>query len=305
MSRTLCFTIAVSLSCCMPVLAAELPPALAHMEALAGDEELLVDSVRGFDRLQCGLAEWDMELAEELAMAGDRDLAVEKMERSKERLALVEQAYDYVLKRYPDNGRALTYYGELVYDYRGDHAKAIMLWKKAAALQPNLGEPLNNLAIHYCHTGDVSRGLDYFDRALELEPDNPDYLFNLCQIYLTHFPEVAKRQEWSLKKVYRSAMKMSKRAAELSNEYELIQDYAVNFFAAENFQLEADWRSAARAWQWARTEVRTSDEEFYTWLNEARVWIADGNNKKARECLEAALAIRPESEVATNLMSEL
>ena len=100
-------------------------------------------------------------------------------------------------------------------------------------------------------------------------------------------------------------MKMSKRAAELSNEYELIQDYAVNFFAAENFQLEADWRSAARAWQWARTEVRTSDEEFYTWLNEARVWIADGNNTKARECLEAALAIRPESEVATNLMSEL
>ncbi|MEA3366315.1 MAG: hypothetical protein U9Q79_11810, partial [Candidatus Hydrogenedentes bacterium] len=107
------------------------------------------------------------------------------------------------------------------------------------------------------------------------------------------------------KKVYRRAMKMSKKAAELSNEYELIEDYAVNFFAAEHFQLEADWGDAARAWQWAREEARTDVEEFYTWLNEARVWIEDGKEAKARTCLEEALKLRPESEVAANLLSKL
>ncbi|HNV22566.1 MAG TPA: hypothetical protein PKM22_12985, partial [Candidatus Hydrogenedentes bacterium] len=271
----------------------------------AGDEAGLLDAVRGFDRLQCELADWDMDLAEELARSGDQDLAAEKMEEAKKRLALVEQAYTFALKRYPDNGRALTYYGELIYDYQGDHTKAIMMWKKAAALHPDLSEVFNNLGIHYSHTGDLTRGLVCFDKALELEPDNPDYLYNLCQIYLTQFPDVAKQRQWSLKKVYRTAMKMSKKAAELGQDYELIQDYAVNFFAAENFQLKADWREAARAWQWARQNARTTDEEFFTWLNEARVWIADGNKTKALACLDAALTIRPDSEVAANLKSGL
>ena len=180
-----------------------------------------------------------------------------------------------------------------------------MMWKKAAALHPDLSEVFNNLGIHYSHTGDLTRGLVCFDKALELEPDNPDYLYNLCQIYLTQFPDVAKQRQWSLKKVYRTAMKMSKKAAELGQDYELIQDYAVKFFAAENFQLKADWREAARAWQWARQNARTTDEEFFTWLNEARVWIADGNKTKALACLDAALTIRPDSEVAANLKSGL
>ncbi len=246
-----------------------------------------------------------MELAEELAKAGDHELAIEKLDEAKHRLALVDEAYKFILDRYPDNTRAMTYYGELIYDYQGDHVKAIMLWRKAAALDPKLSEVLNNLALHYSHTGEVLRGLDYFDRALDLEPDNPDYLFNLCQIYLTRFPQVAERNKWSLQRVYREAMKMSKKAAELTNEYELIQDYAVNYFAAENFGVKANWRSAARAWQWARTEARTADEEFYTWLNEARVWIAHGNSTNARECLEAALRIRDDSDVAARLLSEL
>ena len=305
MRKTLSWTVVLNLALSLAAHSAELPPALAHMETLEDDEAKLVDAVRGFDRLQCGLAEWDMELAEELALAGDQDLATEKMERAKERLALVEQAYDYALERYPNNGRALTYYGELIYDYQGDHAKALMLWKKAAALYPTLSAPLNDLAIHYCHTGDVPRGLEYFDRALELEPEHPDYLFNACQIYLTRFPEVAKHYDWSLKKVYKTAMKMSRKAAELTNEYDLIEDYAVNFFAAEHFQLDADWRTAARAWQWARDRARSEVEVFYTWLNEARVWIEEGNETKARACLEEALKLRPESEVAKNLMAKL
>lgn len=305
MAKQVILAVLLSLGAGATAAFAQLPPELVHLEPLAGDEAGLLDAVRGFDRLQCELADWDMDLAEELARSGDQDLAAEKMEEAKKRLALVEQAYTFALKRYPDNGRALTYYGELIYDYQGDHTKAIMMWKKAAALHPDLSEVFNNLGIHYSHTGDLTRGLVCFDKALELDPDNPDYLYNLCQIYLTQFPDVAKQRQWSLKKVYRTAMKMSKKAAELGQDYELIQDYAVNFFAAENFQLKADWREAARAWQWARQNARTTDEEFFTWLNEARVWIADGNKTKALACLDAALTIRPDSEVAANLKSGL
>ncbi|HPK00002.1 MAG TPA: tetratricopeptide repeat protein, partial [Candidatus Hydrogenedentes bacterium] len=242
MPKPVIFAILLSLVAGAAVGSAPLSPELAHLEALSGNPALLLKMVRGFDRLQCELANWDMELAEELALSGDTELAEEKMEQARKRLALVEEAYTYVLERYPDNGRALTYYGELIYDYQGDHTKALMLWKKAAALNPELGDVFNNLGIHYSHAGDLSRGLDYFDKALKCEPNNPDYLYNLCQTYLTQFPAVAKRKGWSLKKVYSTAMKMSKKAAELGDDYELVQDYAVNFFAAENFQVKADWR---------------------------------------------------------------
>ncbi len=305
MPKPVIFAILLSLALGASAGSAALSPELVHLEALSGNATQLLKMIRGFDRLQCELASWDMELAEELALSGDTELAEEKMEQARRRLALVEEAYSYALERYPDNGRALTYYGELIYDYQGDHTKALMLWKKAAALHPDLGDVFNDLGIHYSHAGDLSRGLDYFDKALKCEPDNPDYLYNLCQTYLTQFPAVARQKGWSLKKVYKTAMKLSKKAAELGNDYELVQDYAVNFYAAENFQVKADWRQAARAWQRARQHARTTDEEFFCWLNEARVRIEGGQKKKALACLDAALELRPDSEVAMTLKSRL
>ena len=73
----------------------------------------------------------------------------------------------------------------------------------------------------------------------------------------------------------------------------------------DNYRIiKADWATAAEAWQKTRQQARTSDEVFYTWLNEGRVWIRKGDQDRAAACLREALAIRPDSEMASQLLAE-
>jgi len=283
-----------------------LPDELAALPALVSDEQGLVDAVRRFDLLQQALARWDLEMAEELNAAGDGLLAEMKRQQVSKRYALVRRAYEFVLQHYRTNARATNYYGELLYDKFGEIGYAVRLWNMAAAIDPKLSAPFNNLAIHHCHVGEYQRGVECFLGALELEPKNPDYLFNLAQTYLVHGPQVQALRNWDTEKVYREAMELSGKAAQYApDDFELLQDYAINFFAAENFGVEPDWGDAAGAWQKARAYAPDEAKVFYTWLNEARAWIRRPDAHKAEHCLEQALAICPQSEVVRRLLDEV
>ena len=191
-------------------------------------------------------------------------------------------------------------------DERGEQDAAVTLWKEALTLDEQLASAHNNLGIHYMHIGSYDTGLDHLDRAIALEKDNPDFCFNLAQMYLLYPQELERREGWKLEKIYREAMAYSKHAADLAkNDYDLLQDYAVNFFAASRFNVKADWNAAAQAWRAARAVARTTEERFYTWLNEGRVWIQAEKLDDARTCLKEALQIRPQSEVTRNLLMEV
>lgn len=285
---------------------AALPTELAGMETLADDETRFLAAVRNYDLIERPLAEWDMSMAQSHGGAGDEALANAKIQEATHRIALVRAAYEEFLARYPKNAQALAYYGELLYDVPGDVAGAVRAWKLAAAIDRNLGRPINDLAIHYCHCGEYKAGFRYFERLLKMEPSNPDYLFNVAQAYLIHYPEVQKEYRWDKKTVYRKAMAFSEKAARLApDDYEILQDYAVNFFAGEpNFGVEVDWRRAAEAWQKARPYAPQKENVFFTWLNEARAWSKTGRKDKAAECLREALRILPDNDTAQKLLAE-
>lgn len=298
-------SVIVGLAAACAAAAGALPEELAPLGQQLDDEAALVDAVRAYDREQTALAEWDKGLAEQHADAGEEDLARDKLEQARDRLKRVRQAYEYILHNYGNNARAHNYYGELLYDYFGEHVGALKAWQLATALDPGLGAPLNNLAIHYCHGGEYATGLHYYDKALELDPDNPDYLFNLAQTYLLNRPAVQRIRQWDKARLYREAMKLSKKAAQAGeDDFELAQDYAVNFYAAENFGVTADWAKAANAWQRARVLARSKTETFYTLLNEGRAWLRKGNRNKAAACLEEAVVLMPSSDVAKQLLIE-
>lgn len=282
------------------------PEELAHLNALVKDETKLVEAVRQFDILQKALYEWDMEIFESLAAANQPDEARAKAESAKKRLELVGRAYQITTEQYPKNARALNYYGEHLYDYEGDPAGAIAKWKLSAAEDPKLALPLNNLGIHYTHVGEYRMGLDYYNRAIDLDPENPDYRFNIAQTYLTSWPQVQQIYEWDAKKLFKEAMKHSKRAAELKpTDYRLLEDYANNFFASLNLDVEADWEECANAWRKARERAQRNDQVFYTWLNEARAYIRKPDRARALACLEEALKIFPDNDVAQNLRARV
>ncbi len=309
MTKPLVGMMIIGLMLALPFFAAadeELPEELENIEALFDDEEALVKAAREFHVTQKALAEADFDQAVELVEREERALAEEKYEEMWRRYGLVRRAYDEVLERYPKNPLALTYMGELLYDTYGEEMEAVEMWRTAVSIDPDLSLAHNNLGIHYCHIGEYERGIEHLDRTLELEPENPDFLFNLAQIYLIHFRIVADLKDMTEKEVFEEAMEMSRKAVEIEpDDFELLQDYALNYFTAENFGVEVDWAEAARAWERAREVAETWDTTFYTWLNEARSWVRDGDHDRARECLEEALEINPNSEAAQSLLAQL
>lgn len=279
---------------------------LAKLTELVGDEDLLVKAAREVDRREVAMYEWDMELAGEHAQQGEATLAREKADRAQRRIEFLNRVYQMVLGQYPRNARALTYYGELAYDYFNREGQGVSLWEEALDIDKDIGAAHNNLGIHYSHIGVYDRALRHFGEALRLEPDNADFLFNVAQIYLIHFPELQRRYDMNKKEVYREAMKLSRRAAKNAPlEYDILQDYAVNFFAGKDFDVSVNWRDAADAWTATRGRARNATERFYTWLNEARASLRGEYYDRANVCLKEALALYPESDVVKRLQERV
>ncbi len=283
----------------------DLPPELKHLESLASDQTALVDSARRFHLQQQSLIEWDLRMITDYNRQGERLLAEEKQRELNRRVDLLEAQWKWILARYPNDARANNYYGEFLFDYGGDEAAGLKHWLTAVKLDDTCAPAHNNLGIQYFHTGNYAEGLQHLQRAVELEPDSPDYLYNMAQMYLIHFHVLEGALKLSHDKIYREAMKMSKKAADLAPEdFDILQDYAVNFYAAENFGVEVDWSEAAEAWRRALPHVRTEDEKFYALLNEGRAWIRSSKPQNAVRPLEDAIAMNSASDVAKELLAK-
>jgi tetratricopeptide (TPR) repeat protein len=294
--------LAVLLAASLPILAEELPPELSFIDQ-AKDEAGLVKAVRDFDKAQLGAAGKEQKEAESLAQAGKAEEAKTQLQSARARAELVRKAYEAALKRYESNARLQNYYGELLYDIYGDFTGAIKCWETAVSIDPKLGAAYNNLGLHYFHSGSYELGLHNMDEALRLDPKHPDYCYNMAQLYLVHGPQIEKMRGWKPKKVYRRAMAYSHTSVhESPNDYDLLMDYANNFYAAERFSVKADWKKAAKAWQQARAKARTEEERFYCFLNEGRVWLFADKKEKAEGCLLEAQRMRPESEPVKSLL---
>lgn len=279
---------------------------LAPLREKLADEPAFVEAVRSFDRVHVHLAEADALMGSKLRENGQEEAAKERFDSARAHVELVRKAYAFALKHYPNNARLHNFYGELLLDYFKDPSAAAKEWNTALMLDDELAAAHNNLGMYLLHGGRYSEGLRHMERALDLDDENPDFLFNMAQIYLIHGPQVQARHDWSERKVYKEAMEMSKKAAKLAPEdFDILQDYAVNFFAAENFGVDAKWKHAARAWEDAREHARNDTERFYTWLNEARAWIRKGDEEEAGRCLLKALELRPQSDVAKRLLEGL
>jgi tetratricopeptide (TPR) repeat protein len=276
---------------------------LKKLQELGQDEGAFIDALRVLKKEQLELAEQELSQYQKLQNAGSSEAAQEMMKKAQSRVMLAKDAYQLGIRLFGSSARMHNYYGEFLYDELHQTAAALKEWNTAISLDSKLSAAYNNLGIHYFHVGQYSMGLSNLDNALKLDPRNPDYLYNMAQMYLIHAPQIEKQRNWSQKKIYREAMKCSKEAAsQAEGDYDLLQDYAVNFSAAENFGLKANWKQAAMAWQKARPHARNPAEVFYTWLNEARSWSSAGQSEKAIAALEGALEVMPGNEVALRLL---
>lgn len=277
---------------------------LAPLKALESDETAFLDKLWAmgdaeFARIGelSGLLQ-SMKLSPEEAVAATNEMA--------RRTAYLKTLGEYGVDRFEHNARARNFHGVVYYDALGMQMEALKEWHMAVSLDKDYSDPYNNLGMHYFHSGDYPLGFQNMDMALKLEPKNPDYCYNMAQNYLIFRPQSEEYRGWSAKKVYKEAMKLSKRATkEAPEDYEILEDYAVNFLAAENFGVEADWKEAIKAWVVAREQAHNVDQKYFTWLNEGRAWRKLDNKDEAIRCFKEALALRPGSELPQRLIEEL
>ncbi|HOV60043.1 MAG TPA: tetratricopeptide repeat protein [Candidatus Hydrogenedentes bacterium] len=273
---------------------------------LAGlDPSQVTRRVRNYDRLQRIMAGWHEATGKKLYEAGERDQALEHARAMRAHLLRARTLYEEALRQSPRDPDLMNYYGELLYDKFGEQDRAVALWEEVLRVDTRHARAHNNLAIHDSHEGRYEQAVAHLDEAIKREPDNADYLYNLSQIYLVHWPQVMRIRLWSMDRLYDEAMELSRRAAVLRpRDLALQRDYALNFFLAENLSSKPDWKAAAKAWSKVREVARRPDDLFNAWLNEGRVWLRAEQVDRARKCFEAALAIRPDSQVARGLVQD-
>lgn len=279
---------------------------LEVLKAFLGDKAQFEKKVRTFDKLHMMIARSLYAKAQSLEKQGEKDAAYAAAQESERHINLVQSAYDMGLGNFSDSAVMHNYYGEFIYDCLGDSHRAAQHWKKAIQHDPNLARAHCNFGMYALHSGMYSTGFESMDIALRLEPDNPDYLYNMVQAYFAHSLHLMQARKMSRDKIFTEAIKMSEKAADiLPDDFEVLRDYALNFFLGEEYGVKVNWKDAAKAWQEARTKARTDAERFNTWLNEARVYKNSGDSKKTMECLDAAKAIWPDSPVVQQLIKDL
>jgi tetratricopeptide (TPR) repeat protein len=280
--------------------------AAADAAAAKPDESLMMDSARALDLEQRALAKWDLELAETLLSQGNGEAAAKKVEEAQTRYRAIRAAYEEALEAYPSNARAHNYYGELLFDAFKRELDAVSHWQKAAELDPSLALPHANLGAHHHHSGRVKEGLKHYQRAVELDSENPDILYSFAQIYLISWPDLERELNKTAPELYQDAMAMSEKAARLApDDYELARDYALNYFAGERMNVQVDWSKAAAAWQEAVRLAPNHIARFHALLYEARARMRGGDWDAAERALHESLKIMPQSEPAQTLLERV
>lgn len=291
--------------CCTVALGstAQLPENLAFLESLSNDETAMVEAARNFISQEKELIETDKGLLVQYRESGKRELAESNIAEIGRRIETMDAAWTYVLSKFRNNAAANNYYGELLYDCRGNHARGLERWKIALAIDEDLDRAHNNLGIHYFHSGEVPRGLEHLTRALKLDPKNPDYLFNAAQMYLNFFPQLEKELGLTKQKLYKKAMAFSRDAARYGEgDYSLHKDFADNFWSGSNFGVKVNWEDAAEAWREAREYARDQSDVFHALMNEGRTWVHAERWDNALERLNEASQIRPDGPAIKTLL---
>lgn len=303
--RCLFYALPVILVCALAI--AEMPAGYESLAPLAGDEAAYVAELRRLDRADNDAIQALLTEADALAKANKEEEAKAKAAEAQALADRVRAAYETSLQTFRNNAKLHNFYGELLMDAYNEEAAALKEWNLAITLDAKLGDPYNNLALYYFHGGNYAKGLNNLEEALRIEPKNPDYLFNMVQVYMVHGPQIQQLKGWdSQSRVYKDAMKMSAQAAKLDrSDYSLQKDFALNHWRAVPMGAKPAWSDAAKACAHARETAPNPTETFFLWLQEARAWIEAGNDKKAQPALEKALELNPGSEITKNLLAQV
>jgi len=198
------------------------------------------------------------------------------------RLQRVVAQYEDFLRRNPAHVEGRIAFGSFLNEV-SEEEKAAEQWELARLADPTHPAPWNNLANHYGHFGPVTNAFVYYEKAIELRPDEPVYYQNFgTTVYLFRRDAMA-HYGINEQQVFDKALANYRKALSLSpGSFPVATDLAQTYYGINPFRLE----EATAAWEDALKRARSDSEKQFVYVHFARLQIRAGNYEAASNRLD-------------------
>jgi tetratricopeptide (TPR) repeat protein len=194
-----------------------------------------------------------------------------------ERLKPVREAYEKFLAEHPKHAEARLAYGSFLMDIHEEDA-AVEQMERARQDDPKNPAAWNNLANHYGHRGPVKRAFAYYERAMELDPNEPVYKQNFATTFYLFRKDAEAMYRLTEQQVFDRALDLYQQAMKLDpKNLEMAVDYAQTYYGIRPMRTN----EALTAWNHALTLATNSVEQQGIFLHLARVELNTGHWNEA------------------------
>ena len=198
------------------------------------------------------------------------------------RLTKIKDAYEAFLQLHPEHIEGRIAFGSFLNE-AGEEDLAAEQWEKARLMDPKNPAPWNNLANYHGHHGPVTNSFVYYEKAIELNPDEPVYYQNFATTVYLFRPDVRAHYGIEEQQVFDKALGLYRKALELSpDSFPIASDLAQTYYGIKPDR-PAD---AMVAWRDAFKLAKSEDEKQGVYIHLARLNIRSGDYASATNELE-------------------
>lgn len=199
-----------------------------------------------------------------------------------QRLKSVENAYEDFVQRHPNHVDARLAYGSFLND-QGREVDAVAQWKRASEIAPDNPAAWNNLAHYYGHRGPVKKAFECYAKAIEIDPKEPVYKWNLATTVYLFRKDAKEFYSITEQEVFDKAMRLYRDALKLDPEnFVLASDLAMSYYGIRPWRFE----EALEAWNNALKIAPDETSRQGVYIHLARIELNSGQFEEARKHLD-------------------
>jgi tetratricopeptide (TPR) repeat protein len=181
-----------------------------------------------------------------------------------QRLEPVRKAYADFVFLHPNHVPGRIAFGSFLNDI-SDETGAEEQWQKARELEPDNPAIWNNLANLYGHGGPIAKAFEYYEKAIALNPREPTYYQNLATSVFLFRKDAMEYYRCEEPAVFDRSLELYRKAMALKpDDFLLASDYAMSFYGIKPpASLAEDARIQAQA--------KLHDQAIAAWENALRI----------------------------------
>ncbi|TVR51893.1 MAG: tetratricopeptide repeat protein [Puniceicoccaceae bacterium] len=197
------------------------------------------------------------------------------------RLQSIIRQYDGLLREAPEFAPVYVAFG-LLLERVEEREKAVRMFLAANQFDPNIPLVKNQIGNYLAEEGKYKEALPYYLAAIELEPDESLYHYQLGSLLHGYRRFFIRDGLYSADTLGRESQQAFRRAAELQpDKIPFAYRYAESYYDLA----ESDWPAALKVWRELLGRVEDNLERQTVRLHEANVLMKLGRNEEAADIL--------------------